>query len=76
MIEAVDAVPVPELRRMVRATAGADNAPSRQLLADAAYFADFAMVYRGARPREGAIERYRQILSATLLRKRLGSPFR
>ena len=76
MIEAVDAVPVPELRRMVRATAGADNVPPRQLLADAAYFADFAMVYPGVRPREGAIERYSQFLSARLLRDFIGSPFR
>ena len=76
LVKDVEAIPVAEMRRMVRATAGAGNVPPRQLLADAAYFADFAMVYPGVRPREGAIERYSQFLSATLLRELIGSPFR
>lgn len=76
LVKDAEAIPVAEMRRMVRATAGAYNVPPRQLLADAAYFANFAMVYPGIRPRERAIERYSQFLSATLLRDFFESPFR
>jgi hypothetical protein len=75
MVKDVEAIPVAEMRRMVRTIACGDNIPPLQLLEDAAYFAHFAMVYPGVRPREGAIERYSQFLSATLLRAVVGSAF-
>ncbi len=69
LVKDIETIPVAEMRRMVRVVAGADNVPTRQLLADVAYFADTAMCYPGIRPREGAIERYSPFLSSIVLRE-------
>ncbi len=75
LVADLEAMPVDELRRMVRTTEGAESVPPRRLLADAAYFADCAMFYPSVATREGFIERYPQFLSAALLRQLVGSTF-
>lgn len=73
LVRAVEALPAEEICRMVRTTGDEFDLAPRQLLADAAYFADFAMVYPGVKPTEGAVKRHAHFLSASLLRDQFGS---
>ncbi len=75
-IKEIEAIPAEEVRRMVGMKPGDDDATPHQLLADAAYFAHFAMVYPGIKPREKAIKEYSQFLSVELLREFTGTPYR
>jgi hypothetical protein len=72
----VQAIPPLELRRLVRPTANDLEISPRQLLSDAAYFADTAMCYPGIRPREGILEKHAKFLSTPVLREFVGNPFR
>lgn len=75
-LSAVRSAEVAGLRRLVHLE-GADAAVSpRQLLADAAYFADSAMADPGIRPRQSVIQRHTQFLSAAILREIVGDSFR
>jgi hypothetical protein len=76
LLTAVEAIPVDELRRLVRmGPKDADYSP-RQLLADAAYFADTAIAYPNLRSRVSAIDTYDRFLSAELLREVVEGEFK
>ena len=76
MAKEVEAMPPEELRRLVRLEATDEAISPRQLLADAAYFADSAMAYPGIRPRASVIQTHRKFLSVALLREIVGDAFR
>jgi hypothetical protein len=76
LVREVEAMPPEELRRLVRLEAPDAAISPRQLLADAAYFADSAIAYPGIRPRESVIQSHREFLSAALLREIVGDSFR
>jgi hypothetical protein len=75
LVKEVEAMTPQELRRLVRLEAPDAAIAPRQLLADAAYFADSAMAYPGIRPRESVIQRHRKFLSAAILREIVGDSF-
>jgi len=52
----------------------ADEVEPRELLKQAAYFADYAMIYPSLRPQRPPPERYRPFLSADLLRQHVAYP--
>lgn len=76
LVTAVEAMPSAELRRLVCLEATDAAISPRQLLADAAYFADSAMAYPDIRPRASVIQTHRKFLSAALLREIVGDSFR
>jgi hypothetical protein len=75
LVREVGAMPPEELSRLVRLETSDEAISPRQLLADAAYFADSAMAYPGIRPRGSVIEKHRKFLSASLLREVVGDSF-
>ncbi len=72
----VEAIPPEELQALVHLTPPHVDVSPRDLLMDAAYFVDTAVVYSGIRPKAGILDRHKKFLSASLLRERFGNPFR
>ncbi len=75
LVGEVEAMPPEELRRLVRLEALDGAISPRQVLADAAYFADSVMDYPSLRPKGWVIEKHRIFLSAALLREIVGDSF-
>jgi hypothetical protein len=76
LVEAVEAMPQEDLRRLVNLDARDGAISTRELLADAAYFCHSVIAYSSARPRASVIEQYGAFLSAALLREIVGDSFR
>ena len=75
LVKDVEAIPAGEMSRMVRATADDADISPRQLLSDAAYFVDTAMIYSRIDHRDEAVRKNRKFLSPGLLRELVGSSF-
>ena len=70
----VRALPVADLRAIVYPPEAADEVEPRELLMQAAYFVDYAMIYPSLRPQGPPPASYRVFLSAKLLRRHVGYP--
>ncbi|WP_331156140.1 hypothetical protein [Steroidobacter sp.] len=70
----VKALPAQELRAMLHPPSAADEAEPRELLKQAAYFADYAMSYQNLRRPEPPPMSYRPFLSAEILRQYVAYP--
>ena len=70
----VRALPEPELQRMLHPPEIADQIDPRELLARAAYFADYAMIYPSIRPLGPPQRDHCLFLSAEVLRQYVGYP--
>jgi hypothetical protein len=75
LVKEIEEIPAEELRRLVHLEASTEAISPRQLLADAAYFADDAMNYLNIGPRESEFQKHRKFLSAPLLRELVGDLF-
>lgn len=74
MVAQVEAIPLAELRRMVRLEPGQNPFDARQLLSDAAYFAYHCLDYHLICARSHSLQEHAAFLDAARLREIVGDP--